>query len=73
MNKEFIQKIANNIRTAREAKGLTQLELALEIGVTPGAIGNLEIAKNDTSLSRLYDIAKALGVEPYELLIFKDK
>ncbi len=73
MNKEFIEKIAKNIRKLREEKGLTQLELALEIGVTPGAIGNLEIAKNDTSLSRLYDIAKALGVEPYELLIFKDE
>lgn len=70
MNNDFIKKIATNIKTLREAKGLTQLELALEIGVTPGAIGNLEIAKNDTSLSRLYDIAKALGVEPYELLMF---
>lgn len=73
MNKEFIEKIAKNIRKLRGEKGLTQLELALEIGVTPGAIGNLEIAKNDTSLSRLCDIAKALGVEPYELLIFKDE
>lgn len=40
----------------------------MEIGVTPGAIGNLEVAKNDTSLSRIFDIAKALDVEPYELL-----
>ena len=70
MNREFIKKIANNIKTLREKKGLTQLDIALQIGVTPGAIGNLEIAKNDTSLSRLYDIAKALGVEPYELLKF---
>ncbi len=70
MNREFIKKIANNIKTLREKKGLTQLDIALQIGVTPGAIGNLEIAKNDTFLSRLYDIAKALGVEPYELLKF---
>lgn len=70
MNRDFIKKIANNIKTLREKKGLTQLDIALQIGVTPGAIGNLEIAKNDTSLSRLYDIAKALGVEPYELLKF---
>ena len=68
--REFIKKIANNIKTLREKKGLTQLDIALQIGVTPGAIGNLEIAKNDTFLSRLYDIAKALGVEPYELLKF---
>ena len=70
MNREFIKKIANNIKTLREKKGLTQLDIALQIGVTPGAIGNLEIAKNDTFLSRLYDIARALGVEPYELLKF---
>lgn len=68
MNKDFVAKVANNIKKLREKRGMSQLSLALEIGVTPGAIGNLEIAKNDTSLSRLYDIARALGVEPYELL-----
>ncbi len=70
MNKEFVAKIAKKIKTLREERGMSQLALALEIGVTPGAIGNLEIAKNDTTLSRLYDIANALGVEPYELLKF---
>ncbi len=72
MNKEFVTKIAKKIKKLREEKGISQLTLALEIGVTPGAIGNLEIAKNDTSLSRLYDIAKALNVEPYELLKFDE-
>lgn len=68
MNKDFVLKVAKKIKKLREEKGISQLTLALEIGVTPGAIGNLEIAKNDTSLTRLYDIAKVLGVEPYELL-----
>ncbi|MCX4275368.1 MAG: helix-turn-helix transcriptional regulator [Candidatus Gastranaerophilales bacterium] len=72
MNKEFVAKVAKNIKALREKKGISQLTLALEIGVTPGAIGNLEIAKNDTSLSRLYDIARVLGVEPYELLKFDE-
>ncbi len=61
-------KVGSNIKKHREKKKLSQFELAVEIGVTPGAIGNLEVAKNDTSLSRIFDIAKALDVEPYELL-----
>ena len=68
MNKDFVLKGGSNIKKQREKKNLSQFELAVEIGVTPGAIGNLEVAKNDTSLSRIFDIAKALDVEPYELL-----
>ncbi len=68
MNKDFVLKVGSNIKKHREKKKLSQFELAVEIGVTPGAIGNLEVAKNDTSLSRIFDIAKALDVEPYELL-----
>lgn len=73
MNKSFVLKIAKNIKRLREQKGITQLQLALEIGVTPGAIANLEVANNDTTLSRLFDIARALDVEPYELLKFEEK
>lgn len=68
MNKDFVLKVGSNIKKHREKKKLSQFELAVEIGVTPGAIGNLEVAKNYTSLSRIFDIAKALDVEPYELL-----
>ncbi len=68
MNKDFVLKVGSNIKKHREKKNLSQFELAVDIGVTPGAIGNLEVAKNDTSLSRIFDIAKALDVEPYELL-----
>ena len=73
MNKEFLAKIVNKIKKLREEKGITQLELALEMGLTPGAIANIETLRNDISTTRLYDIAKALGVEPWELLKFDEE
>lgn len=68
MDKEFVAKIAKKIKKLREEKGLSQLALALEIGVTPGAIANIETLRSDITATRLNSIAKALGVEPYELL-----
>lgn len=73
MNKEFLAKIVNKIKKLREEKGITQLELALEMGLTPGAIANIETLRNDISATRLHDIAKALGVEPWELLKFDEE
>lgn len=68
MDKEFCAKIVKNIKRLREKKGLSQLALALEIGVTPGAIANIETLRSDITATRLNSIAKVLGVEPYELL-----
>lgn len=72
MDKEFVAKIVKNIRNLREKRGLTQLELALELGLTPGAIANIETLRSDITATRLNSIAKALGVEPYELLKFDE-
>ena len=70
MDKEFVAKIAKNIKKLREKRGLSQLALALEIGVTPGAIANIETLRSDITATRLNSIARVLGVEPYELLKF---
>ncbi len=72
MDKIFVEKIAKNIKRLREQRGLTQLGLALEIGVTPGAIANIETVRSDITATRLNSIAKALKVEAYELLKFDD-
>ncbi len=72
MDKEFVTKIAKKIKKLREEKGISQLTLALEIGVTPGAIANIETLRSDITATRLNSIAKVLNVEPYELLKFDE-
>ncbi len=68
MNKRFIKKVGNNIKLFRNEQGLTQEVLALESNISTSTIGMIETARNDITLSKIYAIAKALNVEPYELL-----
>lgn len=50
------------IRELRMAAGLTQLELAIKVKVTPSAVYNWERGKNEPSATNLRDLALALGV-----------
>ena len=55
-------------------RGLTQEELAEQVGLAPAFIGHLE-APNITkalSLDALFDIAAVLGVSPHKFLLFED-
>ncbi len=49
------------IRTLREGAGLTQTELARRIGVTPSAVSIIEKPGRFPDVSRLPEIADALG------------
>ena len=60
----------NKLRELRKAKGMTQEQLSLEILADNSYIANIENAHRDIPLSRIRLIAKALDVEPYELLKF---
>lgn len=58
----------------RKLRGLTQEELAEQVGVTPAFIGHLEapnIAKA-LSLDTLFDIAAVLEVPAYKFLCFEE-
>ena len=68
MDKSFIEKVGKNIKKYREAKGLTQVELATDCNMSPSTIGMVETAQNDMTLSKINSIAKALNVEAYILL-----
>ena len=57
-----------NLKWYRFDRGLTQERLAELSNTTPKYISDLERGKFCPSLSKLQDIAKALNVEPYELL-----
>ena len=49
---------------------MTQEQLSFEVEADNSYIANIENAHRDIPLSRIRLIAKALNVEPYELLKF---
>lgn len=62
--KESIQHIAEELKKAREKKGLSQRELGQKIGVPQGHISNIENGKVDLQLSSFLELARALDFEP---------
>ena len=59
---EIVLLVARRIREARKKAGLSQTELADKVSLTSTAISNYEAALNDMPLSRLGELADALGV-----------
>lgn len=56
------------VKRLREAKGLTQLQLAEELGVTAKAVSKWETAKGLPDISLIEPLSKALGVSVMELM-----
>jgi len=56
------------IKQWRKSKGLTQEQLAERIGVTPGAISQLELGRINYTQHMLEAIADEFGVKPGDLL-----
>ncbi|MBR5247010.1 MAG: helix-turn-helix domain-containing protein [Clostridia bacterium] len=56
------------IKNLREAKGLTQLQLAETIGVSSKAVSKWETAKGLPDISLVEPLSKALGVSVMELM-----
>lgn len=72
MDKDFVLKVGKNIKKYRMKKGLSQFKLAIEIDCTTSAISGIEIGRSDTTLTKINAIAKALDIEPYQLLQFEE-
>ena len=70
MDKYFIKKVGNRIKALRNEKGLSQDDLSCDANVSRSTISMVETARNDITLSKIKRIAKALDIEPYELLKF---
>jgi len=58
----------STIKRLREAKGITQLQLADEIGVSSKAVSKWETAKGMPDITLIEPLAKALGVSVAELI-----
>lgn len=56
------------IKSLREAKGLTQAELAGQLGVSSKAVSKWETAKGLPDLSLIQPLSRALGVSVIELM-----
>jgi transcriptional regulator with XRE-family HTH domain len=59
------------IRELREEAGMTQLELAVRIGVTPSAVYNWERGRNEPKATQLRALARAFNV-PMDEVDFED-
>ena len=70
---EQYRQIGLKIAYYRKLRGLTQEELAEQVGLTPAYIGHLEAPNISKALSldTLFDIATALDVAPQKFLAFE--
>ena len=59
--------MGEKIRALREAKGLSQKELAEALGVDPSSVCYWESGKNEPTIFNLRRLADILGVTPGEL------
>lgn len=69
MNKEEAKKIfGENLRRIRQAKGVTQDELAKALGyINRSSINKIETGRSDMPRSKIEQAARILGVSPLEL------
>ena len=70
MNKgerECRELLSRNIKRFRNRLGLSQLHLALELGISTTFLSDIETGKKWVSAQTLSQIAKALKIEVYEL------
>lgn len=60
--------ITSKIEERRDAKGITQEELALKTGISRASMVNMENGRQGISLRRLFDMAVELGIEAKDLI-----
>jgi len=71
MNKVSIY-IGDKIKTLREDKELSQLEVSNKLGVSRASLANYEIGKQRIQTDDLYKLASILGVKSKDLLPDKE-
>lgn len=64
----FLRLFGDVLRGLRKEAGLGQEQLAVRAGLAPNRIGEIERAAVDPALSRLWTVARALGLAPSAIL-----
>lgn len=62
------QRVGQQIREARKAKGLTQKELGEKLGVGEPTVNGYESGKQNLTIETLQKIANALGTSTKDLM-----
>lgn len=70
MDKEYLQKFANNLKKLRAERGFSQEDLAVSDEISRSMISLIETVKTDLTVSKVKIIADALNVHPKELFNF---
>lgn len=70
--KEYLLSFGQKVRMYREAKGMTQEELAVKVGYIAGknpsgSISKIERGCMEIGQSKIAEIARVLEIEPYQL------
>lgn len=68
--KQLREKTGKRIRKARKDKGLKQVEVAVDAGLSPSYYGKIERGLVNPSLEKLHKIIKSLGVKSSDILPF---
>jgi transcriptional regulator with XRE-family HTH domain len=71
--KKIEERFGERVRELRQAKGLSQEELAFKTGVHRTYLGGIERGERNPSLKNIAAIAKALGVTLSELFRFDNR
>jgi len=62
------ESFGTRIRYARQVYGMSQAELARRIGITPGALNQIELEKSHVYAERIRDVARVLRMDARYLL-----
>ena len=65
------QAVGLEISKRREQQGLSQIDLATDIGVNKNTIGAMERGESDFGISKLISVCEALQASPNELLPYR--
>ena len=68
----FIIAFGKNLRKIRLSKGISMQNLAYTINVEYSQISRIELGKINTSISTVFEIAKALDVPIHKFFMFED-
>ena len=73
MCNKFKKALGNHIRKMRINKAMTQESLSLESNISRSHIAMIETGKRDITVSALFKISRALGVDLKDIFEFDNK
>jgi len=69
-DKAYLEAFGRHLQALRQAKGLSQQQLAFEAGLNKNQIGNIERGEVNTTISTIRSISKVLEVDCKALFDF---